>query len=53
MSEQEEKYPQHQPEPLGEPPEQHRDDYKFGSWPEAAGLVFTALLCWLIVVFTG
>lgn len=29
------------------------DRHLFGNWPEAAGLVFTALLLWLMFAFTG
>jgi hypothetical protein len=30
-----------------------RDGHDFGNWPEVAGLIFTALLLWLMFAFTG
>lgn len=33
--------------------EERRDRYEFGNWPEAAGLVFTIFVIWLMFAFTG
>ncbi|WP_413206210.1 hypothetical protein [Rhodospirillum sp. A1_3_36] len=33
--------------------EESRDSHDFGNWPELVGLVFTAVVTWLIFAFTG
>ncbi|WP_162901574.1 hypothetical protein [Breoghania sp. L-A4] len=32
---------------------EERADHRFGNWPEAAGLVFTVFVVWLMFAFTG
>ncbi len=33
--------------------EEEARDYRFGNWPEVAGLVFTVFVIWLTFAFTG
>lgn len=33
--------------------EEERDRHDFGNWPEAAGVVLTLFVTWLIFAFTG
>jgi hypothetical protein len=33
--------------------EETLDTFDFGNWPELAGLVGAALVCWLLFAFTG
>ncbi|WP_269586008.1 hypothetical protein [Roseibium sp. Sym1] len=32
---------------------EERQDYRFGNWPEIAGLAFTIFVVWLTFAFTG